>query len=239
MKMKRKLLPILLLLPMLFLMACTSGPEKTVDNFFSEYKSLNIEKAADYTSSSLEEEYKDNLEDQGEGFGIDDFDTFEGNEELKDSFKKLTKVLDHKVVDVVTEGDTATVNLELTYADASEPIIDSISEMFGQLIGAAFTGVEMAEEQSTEIIIDTITKNLEEYEVIEANSAGVMTLEKIDGDWLITDFDDEVSNALVFGLANGLEDWNPFGDFELDEDVEFDGDVEFNEDIDVNVNEGF
>ena len=233
MKMKRKLLPILLLLPMLFLMACTSGPEKTVDNFFSEYKSLNIEEAAEYTSSSLEEEYKESLEDQGEGFGVNDFDTFKDAVEFKNSIKKLTKVLDHKVVEVVTEGDTATVNLELTYADASEPLIASVGEMFGQLMGAAFAGQEMTEEDSAKIIIDTITNNLEEYEVIQANSAGVMTLEKIDGEWLITDFDDEVSNALLFGLIDGIENWNPFGDFE------FDGDVEFNEDIDVKVNEGF
>lgn len=231
--MKRKLLPILLLLPMFILMACTSGPEKTVDNFFSEVKSLNLEAAADYTSSSLEEEYKGNLEDQGEGFGIDDFDTFKDAVEFKNSIKKLTSVLDHKVVDVVTEDDTATVNLELTYADASEPLIASIGEMFGQMMGAAFTGKEMTEEESTKIIIDTVTKNLEEYEVIQANSAGVMTLEKIDGEWLITDFDDEVSNALLFGLFDGIENWNPFGDFE------FDGDVEFNGDIDVKVNEGF
>ena len=236
--MKRKLLPILLLLPMFILMACTSGPEKTVDNFFSEVKSLNLEAAADYTSSSLEEEYKENLEDQGEGFGIDDFDTFKDAVEFKNSIKKLTNVLDHEVVEVVTEGDTATVNLELTYADASEPLIASIGEMFGQMIGAAFAGQEVTEEESAKIIIDTVTRNLEEYEVIQANSAGVMTLEKIDGEWLITDFDDEVSNALLFGLFNGLEDWNPFGlnpfgDFELD------GDVKFNEDIDVKVNEGF
>lgn len=233
MKTKRKLLPILLLLPMFILMACTSGPEKTVDNFFSEYKSLNIEEAADYTSSSLEEEYKENLEDQSEGFGIDDFDTFKDALGFKNSIQKLTNVLDHKVVEVVTEGDTATVNLELTYADASEPLITSIGEMFGQMMGAAFAGKEVTEEESAKIIIDTVTKNLEEYEVIQANSAGVMTLEKIDGDWLITDFDDEVSNALLFGLFDGIEDWNPFGDFELD------GDVEFNEDIDVKVNEGF
>lgn len=239
MKMKRKLLPILLLLPMLFLMACTSGPEKTVDNFFSEYKSLNMEEAVAYTSPSFEEEYKEDLEDQGEDFGIDDFGAFKDSVKLENSIKKLTSVLDHKVVEVVTEGDTATVNLELTYADASEPLIGSIGELFGQLMGIAFTGQDLTEEESTEIFSDIVTKNLEEYEVIQANSAGVMTLEKIDGDWLITDFDDEVSNALVFGLANGLEDWNPFGDFELDEDVEFDGDVEFNEDIDVNVNEGF
>lgn len=212
--MKRKLLPILLLLPMLILTACTSGPEKTVDNFFSEIKSLDLESAANYTSSSLEEEYKGNLEDQSEGFGIDDFGSFKEAVEFKNSIKKLTNELDHKIVDVVTEGDTATVNLELTYADASEPLIASIGEMFGQMMGAAFTGQEMTEEESTKIIIDTITSNLEEYEVIQANSAGVMTLEKIDDEWLITDFDEEVSNALLFGLPNGIEDWNPFGGFE-------------------------
>ena len=234
MKMKRKLLPILfILLPMLILVARKSGPEKTVDNFFSEYKSLNIEKAAEYTSSSLEEEYKESLEDQGEGFGVNDFDTFKDSVEFKNSIKKLTKVLDHEVVEVVTEGDTATVNLELTYADASEPLIASLGEMLGQLMGAVFTGQEMTEEESAKILIDTITNNLEEYEVIQANSAGVMTLEKIDGDWLITDFDDEVSNALLFGLIDGGENWNPFGE------LEFNADIEFNEDIDVKVNEGF
>lgn len=211
--MKRKLLPVLLL-PILILTACTSGPEKTVDSFFSEVKSLDLESAAKYTSSSLEEEYKGNLEDQSEGFGIDDFDTFKDAVEFKNSIKKLTKELDHKIVDVVTEGDTATVNLELTYADASEPLIASVGEMFGQIMGAAFTGQEMTEEETAKIIIDTVTDNLEEYEVIQANSAGVMTLEKIDGEWLITDIDDEVANALLFGLFDGIEDWNPFGDFE-------------------------
>lgn len=239
MKMKRKLLPILLLLPMLFLMACKSGPEKTVDNFFSEYKSLNMEEAAAYTSPSFEEEYKEDLEDQGEGFGIDDFGTFKDDVKFKNSIKKLTNVLDHKVVEVVTEGDTATVNLELTYADASEPLIESIGELFGQLMGIAFTGQDLTEEDSTKIFNDIVTRNLEEYEVIKANSAGVMTLEKVDGEWLISDFDDEVSNALLFGLIDGMEDWIPFRDFESDGELEFNADVQFNEDIDVKVNEGF
>ena len=211
--MKRKLLPVLLL-PILILTACTSGPEKTVDSFFSEVKSLNLEEATKYTSSSLEEEYKGNLEDQSEGFGIEDFGTLKDAAEFKNSIKKLTSELDHKIVDVVTEGDTATVNLELTYADASEPLIASIGEVFGQMMGMAFTGQEMTEEETVEIIIGTVTNNLEEYEVIKANSAGVMTLEKIDDEWLITDLDDEVANALIFGLSDGIEDWNPFGDFE-------------------------
>lgn len=81
-------------------------------------------------------------------------------------------------------------------------------------MGAVFTGKEMTEEESAKFIIDTVTRNLEEYEVIQANSAGVMTLEKIDGEWLITDFDDEVSNALLFGMFDGIENWNPFGGFE-------------------------
>lgn len=226
---KEVLLPVLAILSILMLAACGgNGPEKTVDNFMKSYKDLKLEEASKHVSTELEGEYKETLEEESDGVALEDIKAVKG----------LTKELKYEITEENVDGNTAEVKIELTYADASEPLATSIGEIFGQLFGLAFTAEEMTEDEANEMLMEmlltTVTKNLENYEIKTENTNGVIKLAKENDEWVITELDENATNALVFGLVTGLEDFNPFGDMDGEIEVEFNADdIEFNEDINV------
>lgn len=223
---KRILLPILAIASVLILAACgSSGPEKTVDNFMKSYKDLNFEQIEKSVATELEEEYKGSVEETADEFGIEDLARAEGFQEFKDSFLKLTKQMKYKVTDTKVDGDNAEIKVDFTYADASEPIMTSVSELFGQIMGLAFSGKEMtdeeAEEKMTAILFNTVTRNLKDFKAETKNSSGVIKLAKEENEWVITEFDDSALNALGFGVMDGMEEFNPFGGMTDDSEIEY------------------
>lgn len=237
--MKEKfLLPVLAIISVLMLAACgSSGPEKTVDNFMKSYKDLNFEDIEKSVSTELEEEYTDAVDEQTEDFGIEDLTNAEGFKEFEASFKGLTKQVKYKITDTNVDGDNAEIKVDLTYADASEPILTSVTELFGQLMGLAFSGQEMTDEEATDKVVDillsTVTDNLKDFKAETKDTNGVIKLAKEDKNWVITEFDENLMNGLLFGVVDGMEDFNPFSfDGEPVGEIEFNfDDIEVNEDI--------
>ena len=229
---KRILLPIVAMLSILMLAACgSSGPEKTVDSFMKSYKDLNFEELEKSVSTELEEEYKGPVEETADEFAIDDLTKAEGFKEFEDNFKNLTKQAKYKITDTEVDGDNAEIKVDLTYADASEPFVTSVGEMFGQLMGLAFSGQEMTDEEASdkvvEILFNTVTKNLKDFKAETKDINGVIKLTKENEEWVITEIDDNLANGLLFGVVDGMEDYDPFGlggesiDMETDENFEF------------------
>lgn len=223
---KKLLLPALAIITALMLTACgSSGPEKTVDNFMKSYKDLNLEEGKKYVATELEEDYKNKIDEEGDGLTPEDLASAEGFQEFKDSFKKLTKQMKYKVTDTKVDGDNAEIKVDFTYADASEPIMTSASEMFGQLMGLAFSGQEMTEEEAAEkmtaILFNTVTGNLKDFKAETKNSSGVIKLAKEENEWVITEFDDSALNALLFGVMDGMEEFNPLGGMGDDSEIEY------------------
>lgn len=228
---KRILLPMLTVISVFMLSACGSDvPDKTVDNFMKSYKNLELEEASKNMTAQLKEEYESTLnegiDEQSEEMTIEDMKAVEGFNEFEESFKSLTKELKYKVTESKVDGDLAEIKVDLTYADASEPIMTSVGEMFGKLMESAFSGKEITEEDTIKIVLDTVTENLKNYEVKTAKVSGVIKLAKENDKWVITEFDEETTNALAFGLVKGMENFNPFGD--MGEEVNF-GDIESDE----------
>lgn len=238
---KRILLPVLAIISVVLIAGCQSdGPEQTVDGFISSVKSFEVEKAGNYLSSELKEEYNETVDEGSDGISLEDVIETDDYKDLEVNIKKLSGQLKHKVINTNAEDDTAEVEIELTYADASEPLIKSVGEMFGQIMGLAFSGEEPSEEEVAELMLSTISGNLEGYEAETESTKGVIKLAKEDKVWVITEIDESVLNGLTFGVIKGLEDFDMFGGEqggELDGNIEFDfdGDVEFNEDIEVNI----
>lgn len=237
--MKKYLLPALGMIMVLVLAACGggSGPEKTVDNFMKSYKDLKIQEASEYLATELEEEYVGSLEEESGDMNIEDIKELDNYKAFEDGFKKLTKMSKYEIVETNVDGDNAEVEIKLTYADAGEPLSNSLGEVLGQMFGMAFTMEDIDEDEANEkimeMILETVAKNLESHEAETKEAQGVITLTKENDDWIITEFDDEIGNGLLFGLTEAIEDYNPFSfdgepidmEFEVDfEDIEVDED---------------
>ena len=233
---KKLLLQVLAILSVLMLVACggKSGPEQTIDNFMTDYKDLKLQELEKYVDKDVSGEV-DEIIDFEEFSGID-FSKVEKFDDLKANFKKLTKEVKYDVTNVEEDGTTATADIKFTYADAGEPLARSFGDYIGRMFGLVFSGQEMTEEEvelkAMEVMVDIVSDNLDEYEVTTKEVQGKIELVEKEGEWIITDIDDEIMNALTFGLNEELDDFDPFGmegstDFEFEANPEFDFEFEF------------
>ena len=233
---KKLLLPVLTILSVLMLVACggKSGPEQTIDNFMTDYKALKLQELEQYVDEGVSGDLDETVD--LEEFSEVDFSKVEKFDDLKANFKKLTKKVKYDVTNVEEDGTTATADIKFTYADAGEPLARSFGDYIGRMFGLVFSGQEMTEEEvelkAMEVMVDIVSDNLDEYEVTTKEVQGKIELVEKEGEWIITDIDDEIMNALTFGLNEELDDFDPFGmegstDFEFEANPEFDFEFEF------------
>lgn len=212
---KKLLLPVLAILSVLMLVACggQSGPEQTIDNFMTDYKDLELQELEQYVDEGVSGEVDEtvDLEELSEV----DFSKVEKFDDFKANFKNLTKEVKYDVTNVEEDGTTAVADIKLTYADASEPLARSFGELIGRMFGLAFTGQDMTEEEleleTMEIMVGIVSDNLDGYEATTKEVQGKIELVEKEGEWVITDIDEEIMNALTFGLIGVLDDLDPFG----------------------------
>jgi hypothetical protein len=233
--MNKKIALFIMLIAVIILAGCQKiSPESTVDNFFKSARNLEIKKASEMLTADLAQAYEEMLKENEDFLGNEDDEeiTFDEMKELEiykeveTEFKKLAGKLKHKIVDTKIDDDNAEIEVEVTYADASEPLIQAIGEMFGKMIGLAFSGTEPTEEDIINLAFETIDKSLKNSEIETATTSGVILLVKSDKQWLIKEFDENIVNALLFGLGD-FDDFDLFGG-ELEIDLDFD-DFEVND----------
>lgn len=239
--MNKKIALFIMLIAVIILAGCQKiSPESTVDNFFKSARNLEIKKASEMLTADLAQAYEEMLKENKDFLGNEDDEeiTFDEMKELEiykeveTEFKKLAGKLKHKIVDTKIDDDNAEIEVEVTYADASEPLIQAIGEMFGKMIGLAFSGTEPTEEDIINLAFETIDKSLKNSEIETATTSGVILLVKKsiancgDKQWLIKEFDENIVNALLFGLGD-FDDFDLFGG-ELEIDLDFD-DFEVND----------
>lgn len=223
---KKLLLPVLATLSVLMLVACggQSGPEQTIDNFMTDYKDLKLQELEKYVDEDVSGDLDETID--VEGLSEADFSEVEKFDDLKANIKRLTKEVKYDVTNVEEDGTTAIADVNFTYADAGEPLASSFGEYIGQMFGLAFSGQEMTEEEmelkEMEVLVDIVSDNLDEYEVTTKDAQGKIELVEKEGEWIITDIDEEIMNVLTFGLIEGFDNLDPFGmegftDFEFED----------------------
>ncbi len=223
---KKLLLFVLAILSVLMLVACggQSGPEQTIDNFMKDYKDLKLQELEKYVDTDVSGNLQETID--LEDWSDVEFSKFEKFDDLKANFKKLTKEVKYDVTNVEEDGATATADIKFTYADAGEPLASSFGDFIGQMFGLAFSGQDMTEEEmelkSIELMVDIVSDNLDGYKATTKEAQGKIELVEKEDEWLITDVDEEIMNALAFGFS----DFDPFG-MEGSIELEFEANPEF------------
>lgn len=219
---------------MLILTGCSSNakPEDIVDTFFTAVKGFDLEKAAKTLSpeaiDELEEKFnevsKDLVEDEdGEDVEDIDYTSLEGFTEAKAVIQGYLGKLEYKVGEATITGDNkelATVVVNVSYVDAGEVFTNTFGEMFGRIIGMAFTGQEPSETEISEIALEIFNEQAEEYKEARASKDITLNLTKIEDKWFIDELDEETVNVLLFGIQDAFDSWGDglFGNSDLDND---------------------
>lgn len=178
-------------------------PEDSVTSFFESAKILDLQTM--YTLVRPEA-----LEAMGE------FEELPTQEEMEaeipessrfiwDYFKASAQKLTYTITGSEVDGDTASVNVDISYVDSVPVLQAAIGEMFMKAFSLAFSGEEMTEEESTKLMEDIFKDKMETMEETMVDASIQVNLTKIDGVWYISTIHDDLFNAISFGLYSAEE----------------------------------
>lgn len=170
-----------------------NNPEKTIDETFTALKEGNMDVLMEYTSTEGTDNSFTNELTEGLTSGT------ENTELEKEMLDSCFSQLEWKIAETKKDGDTAVVTVDITNKDFSNVMQEIFSEMMAQAFASAFTGQEMTEEDTMQLMKEKIdevtatTTNTEEINMV-----------KEDGIWKFSN-SDELANMLLPGFASGLE----------------------------------
>ena len=173
-----------------------NNPEKTIDETFTALKEGNMDVLMEYTSTEGTDNSFTNELTEGLTNATDSTENTELEKEMLDS---CFIQLEWKIAETKKDGDTAVVTVDITNKDFSNVMQEIFSEMMAQAFASAFTGQEMTEEDTMQLMKEKIdevtatTTNTEEINMV-----------KEDGIWKFSN-SDELANMLLPGFASGLE----------------------------------
>lgn len=121
------------------------------------------------------------------------FDEEDSNTEAQ---KLLFEKLEWNIKEEKVEGDTATINLDITNKDFKQ-IIDNYTQ---RIIKAAFGEEELSDEQIEKYLIEELGNE----EVQNTTVSQTITMNKVDGKWTIADVENTVY-VLLPGLSEAME----------------------------------
>lgn len=133
-----------------------------------------------------------------------DFEKDETIGEMTEYFRKWAKEMKYQVVSAEEKGNTATVTVEYTHADASRVSEDALSDYINQLIAMALSGA--SDEEMTELLTKLLIEKAETSEIGTKQTTVVYTLNKIDGKWLIESIPEDAVHVLTGDLVRPLLD---------------------------------
>lgn len=178
------------------LAGCTTKPTNVVNNYLDDVKSKGIDIKQIIEESSDEDTLKELNSDR-----LSNEYTDEVYEKLGDKLKDLK----YKVNSENIDGDTATVNVTVTGPDFNNVIKEVIKEAFSYILGQAFSGKQMTEEETNKYVIDLFTKHIDEAESSERTKD--IKLKKVDNKWQIT-YDEDLLTLLTGINSDSFDDLN-------------------------------
>ncbi len=182
----------------------TAQPQDTVDQF--------IEYAIDFNFADMY-----GLIENGDAMALDQVDEmlYPTDEEddyaqyfidyLKDNAQKIQ----YEVVSSEVDGENAVVTVECTYVDGGTVLVKTMQQYFIQALSQAFSGVELTDEEYSQMFIDIMDEQIATYQENTLSATVVFELVNIDGTWYISDVSDEIADVILSGFITGasqLED---------------------------------
>ncbi|MFW6029282.1 MAG: DUF5105 domain-containing protein [Halanaerobiales bacterium] len=179
--MKKHLIATVLVAVLILMVGCSPevSPEDTVREALEELKNNNIEEFKKYILDS------------------DDFD----DEEIDDSLKLLVKNLEIEINGSSIDGDSATVNANITNTNFTIVMEEFLTKAMSLAMENAFSEEPISEDEMEAMAEEMLFEILERNDIETVTTEADISLEKENGDWKI-EYDEEIQNALFFGISD-------------------------------------
>lgn len=175
---------LIVLLVVVVICATANNPRKSTEEMFKALKEGNFDKVNEYTDYN-EIMGEDTLSDE--------------TEEDKEMQKLFYNGLEWKILKSTENGNTATVEVEVTNKNFKTIMTNYVQQVFKM----AFSGQEINNDEIEKYLIEELKKE----DVEKSTSTQVINLNKVDGKWKVN-VDENLRNAVLPGL---LETMNSLG----------------------------
>lgn len=169
-----------------------NNPEKTIEETFTALKEGNLELIDEYiatedSNSLIENEITDNLKT-----------SLENSDFERDLINSCFSQFEWQIKETKIEGNTAVVTVDITNKDFSNVVQEVFSKMLTQALSTAVTGEEMTEEETLNLIKESIDEVTDTTTITKE-----INLVKENGTWKFNAT--EVMNIVLPGIIDGLE----------------------------------
>mgnify|MGYP001624108702 CR=1 FL=1 len=106
-----------------------------------------------------------------------------------DALKEYAQKMEYDVQEATIDGDSAQVPVQVTYVDASTLIGEVITETLQQGMVQVFSGKEMTQEETNQMILDIFSQKKDTVGENTAETTLTFTCQKENGTWKITGVD--------------------------------------------------
>lgn len=192
-KLKNICLVLLIMACMFTLTSCkeVENAEKAVTDFMTAVQNCDYE-----TMASI-----------GNGMDTDKINTTD--EQSKQVFDNLFNKTTYEIKSAELQEDKSVlVTTDITTVDVGKAYSTAITNSFSQLLSNAFSGEELSDEESEQIIIDNLVNELNNSNTGTVTTTVNIKVLKVDKTWKV-DCDDAFINAITGNLKSTLQNTVP------------------------------
>ena len=163
-------------------------------------KSFNLEEMASKVNPSNTEDKEDftSLIEEGEEFQNYFIDY------LKDNAKEIT----YSVKEAKLDGDKATVDVDVKYVDGKPLFTAVIADYFPKAMSIAFSGVEMTDEEASNMFLESMKAQQENIEKTFAEKTITVNCIKVDDVWYIDNLSNELLDVATSNIFSAVDEMN-------------------------------
>lgn len=189
----RKLISLLLIIGIFFATGCSfsSKPETTVSSFIDAGKKFDLAQMATMVNPSDSQKVTDMLKNQ-EGDKDSDYQKY-----FIDYFKENAAKITYSIKDSKVEKDQATVSVDFKYVDGGPLLKATLGDVFSKAISLAFSGVEMKDDEMSQMFVSSMTKQKETIKESMTEKTIDFNLKKVDNKWYISEPSDELLDVFM------------------------------------------
>lgn len=204
---------ILITLMIFILTACSNSakPETAVSEFVESAKlfDLNGMAAVVNPSNTIDKDKINDLEGTDEN-SIEKY--------FLDYLKSNAKKINYDIKEVKIDGDNAVVTVNFKYINGGPLLKATIGDVFTQAMSIAFSGVEMTDEETSQMFIASLKKQNEN--IPESFSEKTIDIDciKVDNKWYIDEPNEELLNVIMSNFITVVDELNE--GFSQNSDVE-------------------
>lgn len=179
-------------------------PEATVEKFFTAAQKLDAETMASTIVPSNTKDVTDMKSMLStEQVPEDQVVLYEYlSEYLKSNAGKMT----FKVTGSEINGDNAVVTVDCKYVDAGPVFKATMGALMQKMLSIAFSGTEIAEEQTSQMFVDTMKEQANSMSETYKESTVKVNCIKQDNTWYISETTDEIKDVVTSGFVTASKD---------------------------------